>query len=345
MKNLKLIGFLLLVLVFLPLYLLPFTLEEILEKNIQAAGGKDRLSAIKNFSFRIGDFTYFMRGEGNMKIVRGKKPVCFEVVVVKGDEVRRNILSNLEDSKGLERVSYICQAKLFSGFFTLSSFGKSLKYNGVKSFGIKKFLELISNIEGANIHFYLDSEDFLLKRLVIDYLTPEKDKHEINYDFGPYGENEGVKIPSSWFISRVGARGVLQEMEEVKFNEELPENFFEDMSLNMGEVRILQGEMKGNIVDFYERMGRLIILTNWTRDCFEKSGIKSGEKLALKISEREFELYFYNSLDEARASGAFQKENFISKDPNSELFSVFLQQPGSLRDTIELLLSLEIKKK
>lgn len=338
----------LLVLSVISLFLLPSfssDLNEILKKNIQTVGGSERLSSISNLSLKVGDVTIFVRKDGKMKVIKGKRPACTEVLALEGAKISKNTIKGIEEVKGVERLLNIFQAKLLSGIFSLSGFGRELKYNGIKSFGMKKFHELSSTIDNANIYFYLDDEDFLIKRAVLSFYTQENEKQEINYDFGPYFENEGIKVPSSWFVSRVGARGNLYEIDEIEFNLELSEHFFKDVSLNIGNVKISSGELRGNIIDFYERQGRLFLVSNWTAECFEKAGIGTGDTVILRILEKDFELSFYRNMDEAREANALQRGNILCKTPDSEFYTLFISESSDLKENLQILQPIELKKK
>ncbi len=344
MRTLRIICFLILSLA-LSVLSFPSSVEEILNKNVQAVGGIERLSTISNLSLKVGDFTLFVRRDGKMKVVKGKGPVCIEVLIVDDNNVRRNSIKGLNSVEGVERLTSIFQAKLISGIFTLSNFGKELKYNGTKNFGIKKFYELETKTDGANIHLYIDQEDFLIKRGVISYFSPENERQEINYDFGPYLDYEGIKIPSSWFVSRVGARGILYEVEEIKLNEEIKENLFSETSLNIGDIIVSKGELKGNIIDFYERQGRTFIVTNLTAECFEKAGIETGDVVNLRVLDKDFEFNFFKDMEEARKAGAIQRGKILSKTPDSEFYILFIPGVFDLRENLQILLPIELKKK
>lgn len=323
----------------------PSDLEDVLERNTKAVGGKEKLSSISNISVKVGDVTIFASKEGKMKILKGKSPACVEVLVLDGEKIIKNSIRGSEEVKGIEKVLNIFQAKIFSGIFTASSFGRDVKYNGMKNFGMKKFHELSTTIDGTNINLYIDNDDFLMKRAVLTFYTPENEKQEINYDFGPYFENEGIKVPSSWFVSRVGARGNLYEIEEVRFNIDLPEQFFKDINLNIGNVQVSKGELKGNVIDFYERQGRLFIVSNWTKECFGNAGIETGEVVILKILGRDFELSFYQDMEDARRAGTLQRGNLISKTPDTEFYTIFISEPSSLRENLQILQPMELKKR
>ncbi|MGQ9619033.1 MAG: hypothetical protein ACUVUG_08765 [Candidatus Aminicenantia bacterium] len=331
-------------LIFSAFWLFSTSVREILEKNVEAVGGAEKISAVRNYSFTIGDFSYYISKEGKMKILRGKKPAYLDVIVVDKNRVRRNAFNKILNLEGAEKISYICQAKLFSGLFTGVEFKEGLEYVGLKKFGIKEFHEMVGKIDEGKVHMYFDPQDFLLKRLVLDY-PQEKEKYSINYDFGPYIENDGLKLPSSWFVSKIGARGTLHEIENIKFNESLPEGFFEDLSLNIGDVKILKGELIGNILDFNERQGRLFLITNLTSECFERAELNEGGKFVLKILEKEIELSFYNSLEEARNAGAFQRESFLYKDPSSNFYAINILDPSNLKEILQIPMPIEIKGK
>lgn len=344
MKEMRKI-FVLTVLFLFSLSAFPFTLDEILKKNMEAVGGREKLSAISNLSIKVGELTFYARRDGKVKIVKGKGAVCVEVIVLEGDKIRKNSIKGIEEVKGVERVLNIFQGRLFSGVFTTSGFGEGLKYNGMKSFGMKRFHELTSRVNDVDINLYIDRDDFLIKRAVLSFYDLEKEKQEINYDFGPYLEKDGIKFPSSWFVSKVGARGNLYEIEEVKFNLELPEKFFEDFSLNIGTVRVSEGELKGNVIDFYERQGRLFVVSNWTSECFEKAGIGNGDTVVVMISGKSFELSFYRNIDEARRAGTLQRGNILSKTQETEFYTLFISEFSDLRENLQILQTIELKKK
>jgi len=319
--------------------------EEIIMKNLQAVGGKERLEEIYNLSIKIGDNIFISNREGKMKVLKGKNPAWVEVLVVDGFRVRKNSIKGMEDISGIDRILSIFQSMLFSGVFSLRGFGEGLQYNGIKSFGIKKFHEFEAKVDEGRIHLYIDSDDFLLKRAVINFLSPRKEKVEVNYDFGQYTEYNGLKIPFSWFVSRVGSRGILYEIEELKFNEKIEEGFFENMSINIGNVMVSKGELKGNIIDFYERQGRTFIVTNWTAECFEKAGIGTGDTVNFRVLGKDFEFNFFKDIEEARKAGASQRGNILSKAPDSEFYILFIPGTFDLKEKLQILLPIELRKK
>ena len=269
--------------------------KEIVEKSIQAAGGKEKISQINNYSFKLGQQTIYVSTDGLMKILSGKSPVITEVIFADAKNVKRNCYDNKTEPHGLQKSTYQGLAMLRSGLFTLKNFKDQLTDQGVMTFGPKELHLLTTQIDDLQMEFYLDPEEFTLQRLVFTGFDEQGDKYEVNHDYGLYQEIDGINIPSSFFSSQVGTRGRLQEISEVKLNQELSDDFFSSLELNMGTVKIGEGILDGNITDFSFQRNMLMIGTNWTDKCINQAGFKSTDKLALKIKDMEVEIDFYDS--------------------------------------------------
>ncbi len=319
--------------------------DKIVEQNILAAGGKENLSRIQNYSFRFGPTAYYLSTDGLMKLTDGQAPIITEVILIGKDKAQRNCFNNISEYSGLQKYIYQCLARLRAGLFTLSHFSKQLKYHGLKSFGPKKLYMLSTNLGNLEAEFYLDSEDYLLKRLVLKGYDEEQNKHEENHDFGPYQEIEGVKIPSSWFASQVGIRGRSVEISDVKINQPLEEGFFSKLDVNVGEVEIGQGSLKGNIVQSSFRRNILTIGTNWTEVCIQKAGFKAEDKLILQIADTEVEIGFRESFPPRSSLGPGAK--FMVPNRRGENYLIYLISPefSGLAEQLDTLLPIRIKKK
>ncbi|MCP2604584.1 hypothetical protein NLC29_00315 [Candidatus Aminicenantes bacterium AH-873-B07] len=319
-------------------------INEILEKNIEAGVGKQNLKLIKNYSFKLNQEIYYISCDGKMKIIRGKDPIITETILIDEDSVRRNSFNKITEFKGFDKAFYQCLTKLYSGMFTLIKFKDELIYDGLKKFGPEKLHCLTWKTENIEANFYLDSEKFIIKRIALQGYK-EGEKIEINYDFGPFRNVNGMKIPSSWFKSQVGARGTTYRMSKIKINQNLPENFFEKLEINAGKVEILDSILKGNIIDFVFSRGRLIIETNWTDECFEKAGFESSEILILEINGKNIEITFYNS--QPPRSAIRQGKKFIMPNRGEENYLIVLwsQEFQSLADKLSILSIIKLKRK
>lgn len=324
------------------------SLKEILRKNIAAAGGKAKLGQVKNLSFRTGGVRNFVSASGELKVLTGKDPVVTEVVLVRGDKVQRNSLNVTSEVTEPQKTVQLTLAKLYAGLFTLTKFEGQLKLDGLKSFGPAKLYHLTPKAQGGTVavHFYLNSDDFRLKRLVFQGVTPEGDKYEANYDFAPFEESEGLTIPLSWFASQVGTRGNMTEVTELIKNQPLAKDFFTTFGINAGKTEAAPGEMKGNVLDLNSSPFGLAIATNWTRKDVEKAGFKTGDKVILLADEDEYELEFYGQSSEVPPPNELAKGvRLLAPASRGDAFSVLIIGGDSgLQAKLKVLAPISVKK-
>lgn len=326
------------------------SLKDVLRKNIEASGGQAKLAQIKTLAFRTGGAQNFVSAAGDLKVVTGKDPVVTETVLVAGGKAVRNSFGVESEITGPQVTVYRTMAKLYAGLFSLVKFEGRLELVGIRSFGPEKFYDLAPNGPAGPIavHFFLKADDFLLKRLVFTGSTPEGDKYEVNYDFAPFEEVEGLRLPLSWFASQVGTRGNLTELSEVKANVALDKAFFKKAEVNIGRTETAPGLLKGNVLDWSSSPFGLTIVTNWTRKDIDAAGLKTGDKLVLLIGEDEYGLTFYARSgelpprDELAAVG-----RFLAPVPRGgETFAIQIMggEGGSLAAKLAPLLAVSVKK-
>jgi predicted amidohydrolase YtcJ len=270
------------------------SLKDVVQKNIEASGGKEQIGQMKNLSFRTGDTRVVVAANGDLKLSTGKDPVVTEVILVKDGQVRRNSYNTITEFSDPEKTVYLTLARLYAGLFSLAKFEGNLKLDGLQSFGPEKLYHLSPAKPGAvEVGFFLRSDDFRLKRLVFQGKTTEGDIYEVNTDFGPFEAGEGYEMPRSWFTSQVGTRGNMAEVGEVKPNQPLPRDFFSDIKVNIGTTEAQPGRLKGNILDFNSNRFGLSVNTNWRKNDVEKAGLRTGDKLSFLVEGVESELVFY----------------------------------------------------
>ncbi len=319
--------------------------HSIVEKNILAAGGEENLSKVKNYSFKYGQTTYYVSTEGVMKMTEGRDPVITEVILVNKDQAKRNCFNSITELTGLQKSTNQCLALLRAGLFTLTHFKDKLKFNGLKSFGPQELYMLSTEVNDLQVEFYLDSEEYTLKRLVLSGFDEEQNKLEQNHDFGPYQEVDGINIPSSWFNSQVGIRGSTVEITDVKINQPLEEDFFSSLDINAGEVEIGAGSLKGNIIQSSFRRNMLTVDTNWTEECLQKAGFKAKDKLYLQIADTEVEIDLHESFPPRSELGPGAK--FMTPNRRGENYLIYLISPefSKLAEQLDTFSPIRIRKK
>ena len=325
------------------------SLKDVLEKNILAAGGREKLGQIQNFTFKSGGARYFVASSGEFKIVTGKDPVVTEVILVKGDKVQRNSFNETSELTGNRKTVNQTLAKLYTGLFSLLKFEDQLEFQGLKTYGAEKLYVMAAKADSLNIEFFLSSNDYFLRHLVFKGQTPEGDKYEVNYDFGPFEETEGVKIPLSWFSSQVGTRGNLTEISEVKTNQTLEKDFFTKLEVNVGTTEAAPGKLKGNVLDSNSTPYSFLITTNWMRKDIEKADLKTNDRLACIIEGVEFEAVFYAAANEMPPQNELAKGMLIlapmGRGGDNYALQFFAVDRTRLPLKLKILSTIEITKK
>jgi len=287
------------VLVFMAFFGSAFTgqelsLKDIIQKNFEASGGREKLGQFRSLSFKTGNTRFVVAASGAIKLSTGKDPVVTEVILAKDGKVLRNSYNTIAEIPDPQKTVYLTLAKLYAGLFTLVKFEGDLKLEGLTAFGPEKFYQLTLAKPGAVVaSFFLGPEDFHLKRLLFRGKTAEGDIYEVSTDFGPFEPFEGFTMPLTWFSSQVGTRGTLAEVTEVQMNQPLSEDLFTKLDVNVGATEALPGQLKGNVLDFSSNRFGLSITTNWRKSDVEEAGFRTGDKLTLLVEGVESELVFY----------------------------------------------------
>jgi hypothetical protein len=320
-------------------------IKNLIAKNVEAVGGEEKLAEIKNYSFKLGEQTVYLSSTGLMKLTSGKDPVVTEAILASAKGATRNCFNIISDYEGFDKATYQALAKIRSAFFTLSSYKDQLEYHGLKKFGPKNLHMLTAKEGELDVEFYIDSEDLLTKRIVFSGFSDETGKYEVNHDFVSFQEVEGIKIPESWFASQVGTRGNLNQVTDVKINVDLSDDFFRSSDVNVGEVEMSEGRLKGNVVDFGRMRGnRFQISTNWTNDCIQNAGFQAGDKLTLDVAGIHIELDFY---DQQPPRSAYSSGALLIPNRQSENFIVYIltSEYGDFSEKLEPLMPIQVAKK
>jgi len=328
---------------------IPLPLQDILEKNLLASGGRDKIARVQNLAFKIGPARYASASTGQLKILTGKDPVITDVILVTRDKVQRNSFKNITELTGIQKAFYQTMAKLYAGLFSLQQFAGQLQFQGLKSFGPEKFYQLSTKVDPLKVDFFLRAEDFLLKRIVFQGVTPDGEKYEVSYDFAPFEQVEGCLIPLSWFSSQVGTRGNLSELTEVKVNQPLESGFFAKLEVNTGTVTAAPGSLKGNMLDFNTPPNMLSIVTNWTKKDMEQAGLKSNDLLILTIEGVKSELVFYAAANELPSQNVLSQGACIlapaQRGGETFVIQFIATDITQLAPKLKVLAPIEIKKK
>ncbi|MFC2158105.1 hypothetical protein ACFLT9_09740 [Acidobacteriota bacterium] len=319
--------------------------EEVLTKNIKAAGDVNKLSGINNFSFKTDQRTYYMSKSGQMKITAGTPPIITQTILINGDEITRNCYNDITEIIPLMASTYKVQALLRSGFFTLINFKDNLSYGGLKKFGIKKLHKFSTEIGKLQVEFYLDSETYTIQRMVLKGFHPVTGTYEINNDFGEYRDFDGIRLPVTWFASQVGTRGANYALSDVKYDLPLEEAFFTNADVNVGDVKIQVGRLDGAITSYSFRRNTLTLQTNWTEKCIHGAGFLNMDRLRLNLKGNIFEIDYYAGQVPQNASRPGGGMLVRSRRDENYVIYLFSKELGPIAEQLEALLPISIEIK
>ena len=331
------------------------SLKEILEKNIEAGGGFDSISRIKNLSFQAGPwgpFAYFVSSNGDVKITFGGEPVILEATTVSQVQVRRNDLNGISDVSGFEKYRLQCLARLFCGLFTLIHFKDNLDYLGEKKYGSERNHVLTTPFGDLKVTFHLDTEAFVITRVLFEGYEENQGHYVYNIDFGPYRLFDNVNLPSSMFGAQLGSQGVQLNISKVKTNESIDEDFYSELDINAGVPFISKGIIHGNVLSYGKRSDLIHILTNWTKGFIQKAGLQTEDQLILELDGEEIEIGFYTSVEEAISMNAFGPgSNIMTSNLEIDMaywIRFYLSKPGQgdrIKKKLGLLVPIKLRRR
>lgn len=331
-------------------------LEDIVKKNIDAVEGDADLRSVRNFSFKAGASRYFVLPGGTMKILSGMMdPVVIMATLITQDGVKQNALHDIRVIQGSEKSRLQCLARLAGGLFSLAPFKDGLSYHGIKKFGPERHHLFATRAHGLDITLSVDARTFLIKRMTLKTYSPEEGHFEFSYEFGPSMQVFGFHVPSLIFAAPVGTQTSVnpepQAVSEVRFNSALDERFFAEIEINMGEVVVAPGRLKGNVLDVQvinPLRPPFVMVTNWQRRHVDEAGFRSGDTVVLEAGGLETELPL--RLPEAVSNPA-AAASVMTMDPlrgNLFYFYFNLRDAGEaerLKSRLVALLPIQVRKK
>jgi len=296
----------------LPVYAGEMTVEQIISRNIAAAGGKEKLDGLNSTSIEIFSrgrlfSTAYTQGKNIMKMVSGEPPIIQSITIVKSDKVDRKTFEPDRPFLEREKCLYLSLEKLISGAFTIKNFEGELTYIGLKKLGPETHYVMGTRIAACPVQINIDAETNLIKRMVIEDNSPEAAGYKATYDFLPAVESAGFIIPSGWYQCDLGigasARGVQYELKNFTVNPQIEKDFFSRMELNMGAVTAVPGSVKGNLTNSqYNSDGAYgYFITNVLEGDMKKAGLNVEDKVSIKYGDKELEAMVFTSTNDIDA--------------------------------------------
>lgn len=288
--------------------------NRLIDQSVERLGGWDRFTKIKNVRFKTNYFdyrsvvtTYLADDRANFKMTVGVGPYTERVLIIKDGEIKDHNFLTDDPLSHYEKVKLTCFAKLISGAFTLIRFKDELSFAGTEKYGLKTYHILETSMYDHQIFLYLESDTFLLGRMVLTGRTASDVLYDSMYDFTDPVEVEGVSMPGYWMHSFLGAEGTEEgrnRIEGLQFNTEIEDDFWDDASLHFGSVEVKDGVITGNVVESYlhSRLQWMIMPTNIRWEDMARLDLEQHDDLIVTVEGTDYAgIYFPNkSINPAR---------------------------------------------
>ena len=125
----------------------------------------------------------------------------------------------------------------------------------------------------------------------------------------------------------------------------LAADFFSKADVNVGNVNISVGELKGAVTGVSFRGNTLTLQTNWTDRCIDGAGFLDKDDMTLSVKGRQFDLTLFKGQvpQNAGRPGA----GFLVRSRRDENYVIYLfsKELGPFTEQLELLMPLSIVKK
>ncbi len=280
--------------------------NEIIDQSITKLGGWENFDKINNLSFKTSskdyrtvEKTYFADNKMNFKMTAGYGPYIERVTIYRNGKISDNNFLRDEPLSKYDEAELTCFAKLVSGVFTLLRFKGDLTYTGKKKYGFKEYFILETTLCDHDVSFYLESDTFLLGRMIISGSDEAGVLYQSMFDFKEPIKREGITMPGDWAHNILGSKEKPKELgnkiETFDTNQKTGENFWEDSNLNFGSVKFENGGITGNVIEswVHHRLQIMMMATNIRWKDMEKLNLKQHDDLIVSIEGVEYSgLYF-----------------------------------------------------
>jgi hypothetical protein len=247
------------------------TAAEIIEKNLAAAGGADRLRAIRSLTMEGRQGSIIRTPPPDEVTAHFKKPHLFkmksgfqivtydgkDVLICTGDEPQPITGPNRADIEFRVNMGIHCFSLLnWEALFDQALFAGKKKYGSHEEYIVT--FPRAANGEDVDVH--IDADTFLVDRVV--YMAPHTKLESLKtvYRFRDYKDVGGIQLPHYFCLDKVGwgmgGEGSHVEVQSYRLNPELDDGFLADMNLDFGHLACkddcIEGEVCGDYYGFMQ---------------------------------------------------------------------------------------------
>ncbi|MHC4944292.1 MAG: hypothetical protein ACYTG7_14855 [Planctomycetota bacterium] len=306
-----------------------FTAREIIDRNLAATGGEERLRAVQSLSMEgkqgsiimtppPEDVTAYFKKPHHFKMKSGFQIVTYdgeEVLICTGEEPKPITGPDRADLEFRIGMAIHCFSLLnWEPFFEQALFAGRKKYGSHEEY----ILKFPKTVNGEDLDVHIDAKTFLIDRVV--YMAPHSKLESLKtvYRFRDYKEVEGIQLPHYFCLDKVGwgmgGEGTHVEVQSYALNPELDDGFLKDMSLDFGHLACkddcIEGEVCGDYFGFMQTSIRDGDLTAF--------GVKDKEWIEISVGDNKVKArYIADVMATAMAQELNTEEIHFFRHPRS----------------------------
>lgn len=287
-------------------------LDTLLLENFNTGGGIDAIAKTGTISYvqtstqtpGSKPLRFLVGRKDKIKVLQGTPPLIEKSVVFNNGKITAKSVEGPVPLESINTTELYIFSRLFSGNFSLYYFKDNLTYDGLKKSGGSEIYQLKTKYGDANITFDINTEDYLLERIIIEQKSAAGDLYKSIYDIYPKGDVNGFSIPIGYYKSEIGNENSLNYGygDEYLFsnynpNEKVTPDEFDKCELNYGEVKVSGSRVEGNVTlsNFNGQVKRGVFYTNIGADVLDKMGIKEKDKLEFQIGDKKYSAVYIKS--------------------------------------------------
>jgi len=296
------------------------TAREVIEKNLEAVGGAEKIRAVESLVLRGASGSALLPPSEKVALYllkpdRLKQVGDFRVVLCDGTRCIYNDGTEETEMTGgtLEGMRY--RVGFYHNAFSLlnweAHFDEAV-LAGVKDYGLARQYELRfpGAEEGRDLTVFVDAETMLIDRLV--YLKTQEGAGllKVVNQLRDWEEHGGLKVPMRIVFDTIGweASPTHFVIDEFLVNEPVNPTIFESASIDFGEVLVNPGLVEGGIHG--EMDGTL--LTNVRMEDLAEAGIEQLDYVTFRMGEVEMKMRFLENI-QASAEWIKPEEIYVTR--------------------------------
>lgn len=284
------------------------TAMEVIEKNLAAVGGIERLRAIESLIIE-GEVEEVAPPPKRKKTLHLNKPALlkeeglFSVIVFDGEKARKETRGK---SVALEEAD-VDELRYRAGFvhnaYSLLNWEahfEKAELKGIKRYGpIKQYVLLFPDAQnGRDFVVYIDSKTFLIDRIVFIVRHSKAKTLKVVNRLRDYKSFDGIMMPTFIIFDRVGWKAVPSQFQihEVRINPEINDKIFEKMEISLGRVTRSNGSLQGEVMG---KMEEGYILTNFRISDMADINVSDRSVVRLEVGGKSREVTFLADVQSA----------------------------------------------